>query len=168
MCLLNLHEDERSKPSAWIPVGWLPVHNEKRASSRPGSGFHSPSARKMRLYHQCWIEFLDKWAEKTSNPEMLLWANGESRWTQFFLLDCWGISKKQTNTQWKVVICHRCKAPRNSYLHTQHFNCKSMITTALTLFSPEISYIQATSGESCLNSGDFRRNVLNSDEIAWM
>ena len=74
---------------------------------------------KMRLYHQCWIEFLDKWAEKTSNPEMLLWANGESRWTQFFLLDCWGISKKQTNTQWKFVICHRCKAPRNSYLHTQ-------------------------------------------------
>ena len=83
-----------------VPVGWIPVYNEKRATSRPGSGFRSSSA----LYHQCWIEFLDKWAEKASNAEMLPWAVGESRWTQFFLLDCWGISKKQTNTQQKVVL----------------------------------------------------------------
>ena len=69
VCLLNLHEDERLKPRAWVPVGWLPVYNEKSASSRPARGFHSSTACKMQLYHQCWIEFLDKWAVKTSNPE---------------------------------------------------------------------------------------------------
>ena len=30
--LLNLHEDESSKPSAWIPVGWLPVYNTQTVS----------------------------------------------------------------------------------------------------------------------------------------
>ena len=39
---------------------------------------------------------------------------------------------------------------------------------ALTLFSPEISYSQAISGESCLNSGRFRTNVLNSGEFRRM
>ncbi len=62
VCLLNLHEDERTKPRNWIPVGWVPVYDESR-DKRLGKGFNSTSARKIRLYHQCWIEFLDKWAE---------------------------------------------------------------------------------------------------------
>ncbi len=54
VCLLNLHEDERTKPRNWIPVGWIPVYDESR-DTRPGQGFDSTSARKFRLYHQCWI-----------------------------------------------------------------------------------------------------------------
>ena len=64
VCLLNLHEDERNKPSNWIPVGWIPVYDESR-DKRPSKGYESTSARKIRLYHQCWIEFLDGWAERT-------------------------------------------------------------------------------------------------------
>ena len=29
--LLNLHEEIRSKPSAWVPVGWIPKYDQKRA-----------------------------------------------------------------------------------------------------------------------------------------
>jgi hypothetical protein len=50
--LLNLHEDERIYPRNWIPVGWLPVYDESR-DKRPGQGYESTSARKIRLYHQC-------------------------------------------------------------------------------------------------------------------
>jgi hypothetical protein len=64
VCLLNLHEDERMKPRNWKPVEWLPVYNESR-DTRPRTGFDSASARKIRLYHACWIEFLDKRAELT-------------------------------------------------------------------------------------------------------
>ena len=71
--LLNLHEDKRSKPSAWIPVGWLPVHNEER-DERPSRGYDSALARKYRLYHCCWVEFLpvDGWAEQTKESEVPL------------------------------------------------------------------------------------------------
>ena len=82
--LLNLHEDERSQPSAWIPVGRLPVYNEER-DERPGQGYESASARKHRLYHRCWAEFLDGWAERTKESEVLPWADGASRQTLFFL-----------------------------------------------------------------------------------
>ena len=46
--LLNLHEDEGSKQSAWIPVGWLRVYNEERDECH-GKGYESALARKHRL-----------------------------------------------------------------------------------------------------------------------
>ena len=67
VCLLNLHEDERLKPRNWVPVGWIPVYDENR-DTPPDKGFDSTSARKYRLYHACWIEFLDRWAERTKDP----------------------------------------------------------------------------------------------------
>ena len=63
--LLNLHEDELMKPRIWIPVGWIPVYDESR-DKRLG-------ASKIRLYHQCWIELLDGWAERTCYPAFLGW-----------------------------------------------------------------------------------------------
>ena len=39
VCLLNLHESERCKPAAWMPVGWLPNYIDVRAKGlRPGQG----------------------------------------------------------------------------------------------------------------------------------
>ena len=109
--------------------GFLLVYNEKRASSRPGSGFHSSSARKMRLYHQCWIEFLDKWAEKTSNPELLPWADGQSRWSQFFLAGLLGDQQEADKYTAGSCVCHRCTVPRHSYLESVDFDCKTMLMT---------------------------------------
>ncbi len=67
--LLNLHEDERCKPAAWVPVGWLPNYIDDRAKGlRPTKGYESISARKMRLFHRCWIEFLDGWLKGLAMP----------------------------------------------------------------------------------------------------
>jgi hypothetical protein len=74
----------RNQKRNWIPVGWIPVYDESR-DKRPGKGFYSTSARKIRLYHQCWIEFLDKWAERTKNAVLLPWADGVSRSTRLFI-----------------------------------------------------------------------------------
>jgi hypothetical protein len=52
VCLIMiLHEEERNKPQNWVPFGWLPVYDEDR-NKRPGQGYESTSARKIRLYHQ--------------------------------------------------------------------------------------------------------------------
>ena len=84
VCLLNLHEDERMKPRNWKPVAWLPVYDESR-DTRPRTGFDSTSARKIRLYHACWIEFLDRWAERTRDAIEIPWADGHTRWTRLFI-----------------------------------------------------------------------------------
>ena len=118
--LLNLHEDERSKPGAWIPVRWIPIYNEKY-DSRPRTGFHSASARKMRLYHQCWIEFLDNWAAKTAQAEVLPFADGVSRSVKIFVAGLLGDQQEGDKYTGENCVCHRCKAPRNSYLLTDHY-----------------------------------------------
>ena len=53
MSVLNLHEEERQKPENWIPIGWMPVYDEKLATKRPGKGYESHAARKARLFHDC-------------------------------------------------------------------------------------------------------------------
>lgn len=50
--LLNLTEEERSKPENWIPVGWIPFYSNE-LSKRPSSGYESDSARYHRLMHDC-------------------------------------------------------------------------------------------------------------------
>ena len=51
--LLNLHEDERSKPGAWIFVGWIPIYDENH-DSRPWPGFHS--SKDGEAPHDQWID----------------------------------------------------------------------------------------------------------------
>lgn len=123
--LLNLHEDERSKPSAWMPVGWLPVYNEER-DHRPGTGYESASARKHRLYHRCWVEFLDKWAERTKESERLPWADGASRQTRFFLGGVLGDQQEGDRYTGEPCTCHRCWATRDEFLKTETLPPKSM------------------------------------------
>ena len=98
MCLLNLHEDERLKPRNWVPVGWIPVYDESR-DKRPGTGFDSTSARKYRLYHACWIEFLDRWAERTKNAILIPWADGKLAGLVCSFVASWEISRRAINTQ---------------------------------------------------------------------
>ena len=98
VCLLNLHEDERMKPKNWVPVGWLPVYDESR-DTRPGKGFDSTSARKYRLYHACWIEFLDRWAERTKDPILTSWPTGRLAGLVCLLVASWEISRRVINTQ---------------------------------------------------------------------
>ena len=123
--LLILHEDERMKPRNWIPVGWIPVYDESR-DKRPGQGFDSTSARKIRLYHQCWIEFLDKWAERTKDAIMLPWADGVTRSTRLFIGGVLGDQQEGDKYTGEPCVCHRCFAPRKRYLDTADFEAKTM------------------------------------------
>jgi hypothetical protein len=123
--LLNLHEDERMKPRNWIPVGWIPVYDESR-DKRPIRGFDSTSARKIRLYHQCWIEFLDKWAERTKDAILLPWADGVTRSTRLFIGGVLGDQQEGDKYTGEPCVCHRCYAPSKRYLETADFEAKTM------------------------------------------
>ena len=125
VCLLNLHEDERLKPRNWVPVGWIPVYDESR-DKRPGTGFDSTSARKYRLYHACWIEFLDKWAERTKDPILIPWADGKTRWTRLFIGGVLGDQQEDDKYTGEPCVCHRCFAPRDQFLSTVDFEVKTM------------------------------------------
>ena len=125
VCLLNLHEEERMKPKNWVPVGWLPVYDESR-DSRKKTGFDSTSARKVRLYHACWIEFLDKWAERTKEAIEIPWADGQTRWTRLFIGGVMGDQQEGDKYTGEPCVCHRCFAPRNQYLDTADFEVKTM------------------------------------------
>ena len=81
----------------------------------------------MRLYHQCWIEFLDNWAAKSVQAEVLPFADSVSRSTQIFVGGLLGHQREGDKYTGEKCVCHRCSAPRNSYLRTDHFQSKSMI-----------------------------------------
>ena len=53
MSLLNLHEEVRSQPAAWVPVGFIPNYDAKLATHRKGTGFASDASRKLDIFHQC-------------------------------------------------------------------------------------------------------------------
>ena len=125
MCLLNLHEEERTKPRNWVPVGWIPVYDDSR-DKRPGRGFDAASARKIRLYHQCWIEFLDGWAERTKDAMLLPWADGVTRSTRLFIGGVMGDQQEGDKYTGGACVCHRCFAPRSKYLDTADYEVKTM------------------------------------------
>ena len=131
VCLLNLHEDERMKPKNWIPVGWIPCYDESR-DKRKKTGFESTSARKVRLYHQCWIEFLDRWAGRTKDAVLLPsirvpWADGVTRSTRLYIGGVMGDQQEGDKYTGEPCLCHRCFAPRKRYLDTdEDFEVKTM------------------------------------------
>ena len=82
--LLNLTEEERSKPENWIPVGWIPVYNNE-LSKRPGKGYESDSARCHRLMHDCLRHFLTDWNAKTEHTTNIMYGDDVCRQTRIFL-----------------------------------------------------------------------------------
>ena len=64
--LLNLHEDVRCKPSAWVPVGWIPKYDRKlaEAAGRTDYGMDGHASRKVNLFHQCFRLLLKELVEQ--------------------------------------------------------------------------------------------------------
>lgn len=86
MSLLNLHENERQKPQNWIPIGWMPNFDDDRASAtRPGKGYESCTARKARLFHDCFRHLLSNWDHDTTSAQSIVWGDQVRRQTRFFL-----------------------------------------------------------------------------------
>ena len=108
-----------------MPVGWLPIYDDSR-DTRPDRGFDSSTARKVRLYHACWIEFLDGWADRTKEAILIAWADGQSRWTRFFIGGVMGDQQESDKYTGEPCVCHRCFAPRDRYLDTADFEVKTM------------------------------------------
>ncbi len=123
MCLLNLCEKERTEPNNWVPVGWLPVYDEK-LDRRPAQGDESTPARKIRFHHQCWIEYLDGWADRTKDAILLPWADGFSRLTRLFIGGVMGDQQEGEKYTGEPCMCHRCFAPRTHYLATADYEVK--------------------------------------------
>ncbi len=115
MCLLNLQEEEHTKPRNWIPVGWLPVYDDKR-DKRPAKGYGTTSARKIQLYHQCWIEFLDKWADRTKEAILLPWADGCTLSKRLYIGGVMGDQQEGDKYTGEPCVCHHSYAPRTHYL----------------------------------------------------
>ena len=82
--ILNLHEDERQKPENWIPIGWMPIYDDKQ-SKRPTQGYEADPARKARLFHDCFRLLLRTWDEETKHPQNIVWGDQKRRQTRFFL-----------------------------------------------------------------------------------
>ena len=98
-------------------MGWLPNYIDVRAKGlRPGQGYESIPARKMRLFHRCWIEFLDGWAERTRDAMILTWADGVQRTSRIFLGGLLGDQQEGDKFTGEPCVCHRCFAARKDYL----------------------------------------------------
>ena len=70
----------------------------------------------MRLFHRCWIEFLDGWAERTRNAVILTWADGVQRSSRIFLGGLLGDQQEGDKFTGEPCVCHRCFAARKDYL----------------------------------------------------
>ena len=66
---------------------------------------------------------------KTSNLELLPWADGQSRWSHFFFAGLLKDQQEADKYTAESCVCHRCKAPRLSYLEFVDFDCKTMLMT---------------------------------------
>ena len=100
-------------------MAWLPVYHDDRAKGlRPASGFDSTAARKMRLYHRCWIEFLDGWEARTRDALILTWSDGVQRSTRIFFGGVLGDQQEGDKFTAEPVVCHRCTAAGKDCLKT--------------------------------------------------
>jgi len=84
-CLLNYHESVRSQATSWIPFAWMPVYDDKKAPRRPARGFHSHSARRLRLEHEALSHVFKDWDIRTSNTVPLSWGGKILRLSKVYL-----------------------------------------------------------------------------------
>ncbi len=109
MSVLNLHEDERQKPENWIPIGWMPIYDDKRSKCK-GKGYESLTARpgKAYLFHDCFRKLLSTWDEKTKQPQNVVWGDQKKRRTRFFLGGLMGDQQVDTLESLCLIISNLC------------------------------------------------------------
>ena len=84
-CTINLHESERSKPSAWIPFAWMPTYIDALAPYRPSKGFNGHAARRVRLDHQALAHVFKDWDERTQDAVSLHWGGAVLRKSKIYM-----------------------------------------------------------------------------------
>ena len=84
-CLLNYHEGVRTKPTSWIPFAWMPVYDSTLAPDRPGKGFASHTARRLRLEHEALAHVFNGWDIRTREAVQLHWGGKILRSSKLYL-----------------------------------------------------------------------------------
>jgi hypothetical protein len=104
--LLNLHEDLRSQPAAWVPVGWIPNYNESLATKRKAAGLNSHASRKANLFHECFRLLLKELVDLKGSPLDLAWGDGVTRRSVICLGGSLGTSRRliESRARLKSVI----------------------------------------------------------------
>ena len=93
MSLLNLHEEVRSQPAAWVPVGFIPNYDAKLATHRKGTGFTSDASRKLDIFHQCFRLLLAELVGLEGTMD-ITWGDGITRTCTLNLGGLLGTSRK--------------------------------------------------------------------------
>ena len=107
--MLNLHEEERSKPSSWIPVGWIPHYDRDLAPDRPPKeGFDSHPVRQNEIFHACFRALLSEFSDCEPEAEVLPWGDGINRVTVFRLGGIIGDQQEADRATSQGAVCHRC------------------------------------------------------------
>lgn len=106
--MLNLHEDERSKPASWIPVGWIPHYDPDLAIDRPGTGVEGHQARQNEIFHACFRALLSEFSECEPEAEVIPWGDGMNRLTVFRLGGIIGDQQEADRATSQGAVCHRC------------------------------------------------------------
>ena len=115
VCLLNLHEELRCKPAAWVPVGWIPKL-DKDLCTRPKTGFEALPSRTMDLFHQCFRLIL---AEiYVQGPLNITWPDGISRNSAIYLGGIIGDQQEADRVNCQFGVCHRCHVHSDDFLET--------------------------------------------------
>ena len=107
--MLNLHEDERSKPSSWIPVGWIPHFDPALAPDCPSkAGFESHPTRQNEVFHACFRALLSEFSDCEPEAEVIPWGDGTNRVTVFRLGGIIGDQQEANRATSQGAACHRC------------------------------------------------------------
>ena len=109
--LLNLHEEERSKPSAWIPVpgpAWIPNYDKEIATERHNSGFDSRVVRKLEIFHSCMRALLFEFSDCDPGTSVHPWSDGNDRATVIGFGGIIGDQQEADHATRQATVCHRC------------------------------------------------------------
>ena len=110
----------RCKPSAWVPVGWIPKYDPKLASGRSKQGFNSHPSRKTDLFHQCFSLLLEELVGEEGIMN-IAWGDGITRSCFIRLGGFVGDQQEADRVTCQAGVCHRCHASREDFLETERF-----------------------------------------------
>ena len=108
VCMLNLHEDERSKPAHWIPVGWIPHYDPELAVGRKYQGIEGHQCRQNEIFHACFRALLTEFSDCEREAEVIPWGDGINRLTVFRLGGIIGDQQEADRATSQGAVCHRC------------------------------------------------------------
>jgi len=114
---LNLHEELRSQPAAWVPVGWIPKYDEKLARDRPKTGFTSHASRKANLFHECFRLLLKELVDLEGSLD-LTWGDDVARRCVIRLGGFIGDQQETDRVTCHAGVCQRCHVKRADFLET--------------------------------------------------